>query len=45
MSEAIVDLPSSLPSSPLATLCGESKAMTEAWFSVPLHVGFLLQVQ
>lgn len=46
LSEAIVDLPSSLLPLPLATLCGESnKAMAETWFSVPLHVDFLLHVQ
>lgn len=45
ISEAIVDLPSPLPPLPLPSLCGESEATTETWFSVPLYVGFLLQVQ
>lgn len=45
VAEATVDLLSPLLSLSVATLCGESQAMTETWFSVPLHVGFVLQVR
>lgn len=45
IAEAVVDLLSPLPPLPLASLCGENEATTETRFSIPLHGGFLLQVQ